>query len=335
MVLVTGATGILGRVIVLELLKRNKTVYATKRPTSNLQEVKKSFSHYTEHPDEFFNKIKWIDVDFNDLTSLKNALIGVEEVYHTAGKVSFNPKDEKEIYNTNVEATKNLLYACENSSVKKFCFISSIAVLDSLNENGELDENSEFNPKVHHSDYAISKYLAEMEVWRASAEGLNTVILNPGVIVGTGNWHHSSGELFSTFEKSPYTFSGGTAYVDVRDVAKIATELMDKNCFGERFVVISENEKYQTVAQIIRKKLELSEPKLISKKLLLFAKILRIPFGWAFPILKMANQPNIEAVTSFSKVSHIKIKERLGYIFVPVHESLNFHLQNYIKDKNK
>lgn len=335
MVLVTGATGILGRVIVLELLKRNKTVCAAKRPTSNLQEVKASFSHYTENPEEFFNKIKWIDVDFNDLTSLKNALVGVEEVYHTAGKVSFNPKDEKEIYKTNVDGTKNLLYACENSSVKKFCFISSIAVLDSLNEKGMLDENSEFNPKIHHSDYAISKYLAEMEVWRASAEGLNTIILNPGVIIGTGNWHHSSGELFSTFEKSPYTFSGGTAYVDVRDVAKIATELMEKNGFGERFIIISDNVKFQTVAQIIREKLGLSEPKIISKKILLFANLLKAPFGWVFPILNMLNKANIEAVTSLSIVSNEKVKEKLGYKFVSVPESLNFHLQNYIKDKNK
>ena len=64
--------------------------------------------------------------------------------------------------------------------MKKFLFVSSIAVLDGLNENGELDESSDFNPKIDHSAYAISKHFAEMEVWRASAEGLNTVIVNPG-----------------------------------------------------------------------------------------------------------------------------------------------------------
>ena len=145
MILVTGATGILGRVIVLELLKRGKTVRATKRKSSNLEEVKSSFRFYAENPSEYFEKINWIDVDFDNLNSLEKALDGVEEVYHCAAKVSFHPKDEKKMYQTNIEGTKQLLFACQNSSVKKFLFVSSIAVLDGFNENGELDESSDFN----------------------------------------------------------------------------------------------------------------------------------------------------------------------------------------------
>ena len=334
MILVTGATGILGRVIVLELLKRGKTVRATKRKSSNLQEVRKSFQFYTETPNEYFDSIEWIEVDFEDIHSLQNALNGVEEVYHCAAKVSFHPKDEKKMYQTNIEGTKQLLFACQNSSVKKFLFVSSIAVLDGLNENGELDESSDFNPKIDHSAYAISKHFSEMEVWRASAEGLNTVIVNPGLIIGSGNWKESSGTLFMEFEKNDYTFSGGTSYVDVLDVAQISIELMEKNIFGERFILVSESAKYEEIGNSIRQKLGKSPMKLLPNVVLKVGFYLNLLFGWLFSPLKMANKVNVQSVTEFNKISNKKIKEKLNYEFIPLEESLAFHLENYKKDKN-
>ena len=334
MILVTGATGILGRVIVLELLKRGKTVRAAKRKSSNLEEVKDSFRFYTENPTEFFNKIEWVNVDFEDIHSLQNALNGVEEVYHCAAKVSFHPKDKRKMYKTNIEGTKQLLYASENSSVKKFLFVSSIAVLDGFNENGELDESSDFNPKVDHSSYAISKHFSEMEVWRASAEGLNVAIVNPGLIIGSGNWKESSGTIFMEFDKNNYTFSGGTSYVDVRDVAKISIELMEKNAFGERFILVSENAKYEEVGNFIRQKLGKSPLKMLPQSVLKIGYYLNILFGWLISPLRMANKVNVQSVTEFNKISNKKIKEKLNYEFITVEESLAFHLENYKKDKN-
>ncbi len=334
MVLVTGATGILGRVIVLELLKRGKTVRAAKRKSSNLEEVKDSFRFYTENSDEFFNKIEWINVDFEDIYSLQKALVGVEEVYHCAAKVSFHPKDKRKMYKTNIEGTKQLLYASENSSVKKFLFVSSIAVLDGFNENGELDENSDFNPKVDHSSYAISKHFSEMEVWRASAEGLNVAIVNPGLIIGSGNWNESSGTLFKELGENAFTFSGGTSYVDVRDVAKISVELMENNIFGERFILISENKKYEQVANFIKQKLGKPATRIVPNGWLKSGVFLNAILGWLISPLKMANKVNVQSVTEFNKISNKKIKEKLNYEFISVEESLAFHLENYKKDKS-
>ncbi|PQA90605.1 NAD-dependent epimerase [Chryseobacterium shigense] len=333
MIFVTGATGILGRVIVLELLKKGKNIRAAKRPGSNLNDVRHSYSVYTEHPDDFFNKIEWIDVDFDDQDALQNALIGVDEVYHCAAKVSFHPHDEKEMYHTNVKGTENLLFACEGSGVKKFLHVSTIAVLDLFNEKGELDESSEFNPKEEHSAYAISKHLAEMEVWRASAEGLNTVIVNPGMIIGSGNWGQSSGDIFPTFEKNGFTFSGGTSYVDVRDAAKISIELMEKNVFGERFILISENKKYAELGQQIRSKLGLKEAKILTKSQLGLGRLANILFGWLIPKLRIITKSNIESISSLNTISNQKIKKELDYQFIPVKESVDFHLNNYINDK--
>jgi nucleoside-diphosphate-sugar epimerase len=333
MVFVTGATGILGRVIVLELLKKGKNVRAAKRPTSNLDEVRHSYAFYTENPDDFFNKIDWVDVNFDDVSALQNILKGVEEVYHCAAKVSFHPKDEKEMYHTNIKGTENLLYACENSEVKKILHVSSIAVLDNFNEKGELDEESDFNPKLEHSAYSLSKHLSEMEAWRASAEGLNVVIINPGMIIGSGNWGTSSGDIFPTFEKNSFTFSGGTSYVDVRDVAEISIELMEKNIFGERFIIVSENKSYAELGKQIRSKLGLKEAKILSKFQLNLGRWANILFGWLIPKLRMITKTNIEAISTLNVISNQKIKELLDYQFISVSESVDFHLNNYINDK--
>ncbi|WP_312174089.1 NAD-dependent epimerase/dehydratase family protein [Chryseobacterium sp.] len=333
MVFVTGATGILGRVIVLELLKKGRNVRAAKRATSNLDEVKHSYSFYTENPDDFFNKIEWVNVNFDDIQSIQDALKGVDEVYHCAAKVGFNPDDAKEMYHTNVKGTQNLLYACENSEVKKFLHVSSVAVLDIDNENGELDEDSDFNPKDDHSAYAISKHLAEMEAWRASAEGLNVVIVNPGMIIGSGNWGKSSGDIFPTMEKNSFTFSGGTSYADVRDVAEISVQLMEKSIFGERFIIISENKRYAELARQIRKELGLKEAKVLSKFQLTMGIVANMLFGWLIPQLKMVTKSNVEAISQMKTISHKKVKERLNYTFIPLEETIDFHLKNYINDK--
>lgn len=333
MIFVTGATGILGRVIVLELLKKGRNIRASKRPGSNLNDVRHSYSFYTENSDDLFNKIEWVDVDFDDLNALQDALNGVDEVYHCAAKVSFHPHDEKEMDHTNIKGTENLLYACEGSGVKKFLHVSSIAVLDSFNDKGELDEESDFNSKLEHSAYAVSKHLSEMEVWRASAEGLNVVIVNPGMIIGSGNWGQSSGDIFPTFEKNSFTFSGGTSYIDVRDVAKISIELMDKNVFGERFILISENRKYADLGKQIRSKLGLKNARILTSSQLNLGRLANILFGWFIPKLRIITKSNIEAISGLNTISNQKIKEKLEYQFIPVTESVDFHLKNYINDK--
>ena len=333
MVLVTGATGILGRVIALELLKRGKSVRATKRSTSNIDEVRKSFHFYTDQPDDFFNKIEWVEVDFGDINSLQNALNGVTEVYHCAGKVSFHPDDRRTMYHTNIEGTRRLLFACEDSSVTNFCFVSSTAVLDGVDENGEVTEDSNYNSKLAHSSYAKSKHFSEMEVWRASAEGLNTVIINPGVIIGSGNWQSSSGEMFDAFSKYPYAMSGSTAYIDVRDVSNIAINLMEKNVFGERFILISESRKIVEVANFVRERLGKSKAKILSKGILTAGYVLNKLFGWLFPQLRIMSKVNLETVTSHQIISNKKIKEELDYQFIPVFESIDFHLKNFISAK--
>lgn len=334
MVLVTGATGILGSMIVLQLLQKGVEVLAAKRPNSDIGAVLHTFSLYTDQAQELFDKIQWTDLDLGDILGLQNVLENVTEVFHCAAMVSMNPYYKKEMYETNIVGTKNILYACENSSVQKFCFISSVATLDGLNANGEYDEESHYKSSLPHSAYAKSKHFAEMEVWRAGAEGLNIVIVLPAIILASGTRNSSSGVLFKSLEKNKFTFSGGANYVDVRDVSKMCIELMEKNIFNERFIAVSGTETYYNFSNKVRTKMGKSKPKILPDALLNFSRVFSV-FGFLIPALKMLNKANIEAVTTNHGMSNEKIKSALHFDFIPITESIDFHLNNYFKDKKK
>jgi len=203
-----------------------------------------------------------------------------------------------------------------------------------VNEQGETDETCDYNTKLDHSTYAVSKHFSEMEVWRAEAEGLSTVIVNPGVIIGSGNWDSSSGLLFQNLLRG-VTFAGGAPYIDVRDVAKISVELMEREIFGERFILVSENRRFHEVGTYVRRKFGKDAPKVIQRPLLKIVQVFAILFGWLFPALRMVNKVSIDTVDGLSNISNKKIRQTLGYDFIPVTESLDFHLENYISDLKK
>lgn len=332
MVVVTGATGILGRVLILDLLKKGKKVRALKRRESNVAQVLNSFAYYPSFDQELLENLQWKDVDFEDFDSLAYALEGCEEVYHTAALVSFDPWDKKQLFESNVELTKRLLYTIAESDVKALLYVSSIATLDPLAEQKVLDETSEFNPKNEHSSYAITKHLAEMEVFRAAAEGLNVVVIQPGIILGSGEWERSSGALFSRYKSLEWIPPGSSNYVDVRDVSKAAIELMEKKAYGERFTLVAGSLSHERVSQMIRSFYGLGQAKVLPKGLFKEARVLSSLFSWLIPPLRWVNKANIEALTGGEEISSQKVKETLGMEFIPAEESLTEHLENYARE---
>jgi len=333
MVLVTGATGILGRVITLELIKKGRLVRACKRPGSDLSDVRNSYRFYTSESDFFFDKIEWIDLDFNNYQSLCVLLKDVEEVYHCAAKVSFDPRDREEVLETGIVSTRNLLRACREMCVKKFLFVSSAAVLSINKKNMELQINNNYNIDKTYSPYIISKYISEKMVWHACQKGLNTVIINPGMIIGSGNWKKGNSQMIDVFVRSRFTFSGGTSCVDVRDVARIAVSLMEKNIFGERFCIASENVLYKDLSAKIRRMIGLKKPIVCPKTLLKTLKPLRMILGMIDHKAKFLTDENIDFVSDRQYYDSKKLKNRIPCNFYSLAESIRFHYGNYLKYK--
>jgi nucleoside-diphosphate-sugar epimerase len=258
MIFVTGGTGLVGSHVLLKLAKRGEDFKALKRISSSLSICKSVFSFYNSNA--LFDKINWVEGDVNDIPSLTEGMKGCEKLIHCAAIVSFYESDADLLKKVNIEGTANVMNVALASGIKKVGFVSSIAALGRNSTLGMVDEECQFKITKLDSNYALSKYYAEQEVWRASNEGLDVVIVNPSVILGPGDWSKGSPQIFQKIHKGLKFYSeGSTGYVDVNDVAESVLQLLFSEIKNERFIVNGANLKYRDCFDMIA--VSLNKPK--------------------------------------------------------------------------
>lgn len=265
MILVTGSTGLVGSHLLLHLLENGEQVRALFRNDKNIIKVEQLFRYYKK--ENLFSKIEWIQGDITNIPSLETAFRQIDYVYHCAAHISFDPKQEDLLRKTNIEGTANIVNLAIDYKIKKLCYVSSIAALgDLMDHELIITEETEWLVDKPHSDYAITKHGAEMEVWRGQEEGLTVVIVNPGVIFGPGFWEQGSGEIFSQIAKGlRYYTKGSSGFVAVTDVVNIMFRLMKSEIKGERFTLISENIIFKDIATTIATALKVRAPFIYAK----------------------------------------------------------------------
>ena len=272
MILVTGGTGLVGAHLLFTLIDNNEEVRAIYRKTSDLNAVKKVFSYYTSEVDRLFNKIDWQLADITDVLSLEVVFKNIDYVYHCAAYISFNPRHFKTLKKVNVEGTANVVNLCISEKVIKLCYISSVASLGKTENESLITEECEFNPNDRNSVYSITKNQAEMEVWRGSQEGLDVVIVQPGVIIGEGIWSSASGGIFRTIAKGLKFYTpGGIGIVDVKDVVKAMIYLTKSELKNQAYILVGENILYKKLLTKISNKLHRKAPKLLISKTLMLS----------------------------------------------------------------
>lgn len=264
MILITGATGLVGSHLALQLLENGEKIRAIYRNETSILATKSLFELYEKS--HLFNKIEWIQADITDIPSLEIAFANVVSVFHCAALISFDPKDEALLRKTNIEGTANIVNLSLHHDIKKVGFVSSIAALGDLKEHETIiTEETEWNPEKHHSDYAISKYGAEMEIWRGQQEGLKVVVINPGIILGPGFWKQGSGKLFTAVANGLKFYTKGTSgFVSVNDVVNLlimGMSKIDEKENGQRFIAIENNYSYETILNEIAVALKVGKPK--------------------------------------------------------------------------
>ena len=328
MIFVTGGTGLVGAHLLFELTSAGKKVKALKRQKSNLQQVLKTFSYYSENAQNLFNQIEWVDGDILEYFSLEKLLQGVTEIYHCAAIISFQTKERSKMISNNVDGTANLVNAAIENGVAKICHVSSIAALGRLENGKPVTEETNWIPIKKISGYSESKFFSEAEIWRGIEEGLNAVIINPSIILGPAKWENGSAKMFKKiWDGMKFYTKGVTGFVDVKDVTRAMIQLMDesnfKTCKSQRFILNSENLSYQNVFSQIASELDKPKPTIFATNFLL-----NIVWRAATFASRITGKPSMitrETVANSNKINNFdgsKITRTINFKYLPISESI-------------
>lgn len=319
MILVTGATGLVGGHLLWHLVQQNENVVAIKRASSRLEPLRTIFSFYTHEPDVFLQKIEWRIADVLDEQSLVLALKDIEVIYHCAAVVSLSNGSEAMI-DTNVRGTSNIVNGALNAGVKKLCFVSSIAACGHATKGQLIDESTEWTDNEKRSPYSRSKFYSEQEVWKGIGRGLNAVIVNPGVILGVSGTDTGSSKLFAQVRKGLMFYTnGGSGYVDVQDVVRAMIWLTNSEIHSERFILVSENCSNKDILSWMADGFGKQRPFIgIGRKALGAVGLLSELLAVVFRFTPLIDRQMAQSATNRSFYSSRKIIELTGFLFTPV-----------------
>jgi dihydroflavonol-4-reductase len=258
--LVTGGTGFVGANVVRALLTRGVEVRALVRPRSN-----------TGNLDSL--EVELVAGDLRDRGSVEAALDGCDMLYHVAAMYALWARNPREIYDSNVTGTINILEAAGQAGVQKIVYTSSVATIGLPKDGTPGTEEVPLPPEDMVSDYKRSKYLAEQEVLKYAQRGLPVVIVNPSFPVGAWDVKPTpSGQIIVNFlrGKIPAYVDTGLNVVDVEDVALGHVLAAERGRIGERYILGHTNLTLPELFQLLAQVSGMNAPRI------------RIPYGLAY-----------------------------------------------------
>lgn len=253
--LVTGATGFLGSELTRQLVAEGADVRILRRATSRLDLLGEAVCRRVEHAVG----------DVTDIDSLHGAMAGVRRVYHAAAFVGFGGRRDRErLRRINVEGTANVVNTALAAGVERLVHTSSMAAFGRPEDACQpIDETAEWRTSRANTAYAHSKYLAELEVFRGIAEGLDAVLVNPALIFGAGRPGENTTRIAERVRdgKLPVIPAGGTNVVDVVDVAMGHRRAMARGRTSERYFLGSENLTWRAIIDTLADAFGVSPPR--------------------------------------------------------------------------
>lgn len=322
MIAVTGANGLLGSYIIRKLVEQKIPCVAIRRKnsdTSSLADIEQA--------------VTWREADVLDYESLLEAFEGVTGVIHAAAVVSYHKRDRDTLYAVNVEGTKHVVNACLQLGLNRLLHVSSVAALGKEKGQQLVDENSKWIEGNVVSNYADSKYKAELEVWRGQEEGLSTVVVNPSVILAPSDWNKSSAQLFKyAWQQRPFYTEGAVSAVDVRDVAECVVRLYESSIQAERFILNGEKISYLDFFSKAAVTFQKRPPFIrVGKPLLQVAAFLEAIRGTLTGSAPLVTKETAQLASRSFTYSNEKVKKALGVEFQSIESSIQWCCEQYMK----
>lgn len=250
-ILISGATGLVGSYLIRFLFQQGyRNIRAIRRSTSDLSLVGTAA-----------RDVEWVEGDVLDPIFLEDAMQDISIVFHCAALVSFEARLSGALFRTNVEGTANMVNAALVAGIDQFIHVSSVAALGRSRNKQTISEETPWERSPWLTNYAISKFQGEQEVWRGEAEGLSVSILNPSIILGGGDWERGPSRFFSLIGRGWRLYPmGNSGFVDVRDVVRLLVLLMEEHKTGRRYIANAGHLSYRAFFAQIARQLEQRPP---------------------------------------------------------------------------
>ena len=318
-IFISGISGLLGKSLAERYLKLGYEVCGTKQLGTAIPDEIKECAIY--------------EGDIRDYDFLSDHIKEGDVVIHCAALVSFDKRDEHKLYSINLEGTKNILQVSVNSNVSKFVYISSIAALGRPSDGSLITENTQWEESYYNTNYAKSKFEAEVEFWRAHEEGLNGLVINPSIILGRGELHQSSNRLFlNLFKSRAFVVNGAINLVDIRDLVDVIEQLIDKKYTGKRFIVNGHKVSIKTlISEIVNRS---NKEVKVTEVSLLLAKFFRPIENFLSRISGKTPQltkETLRVLEAESTYDNSLIKRELGFKFRDIKEALDWCCTYYVE----
>jgi dihydroflavonol-4-reductase len=313
MIVVTGATGHIGNVLLRELTSRGESVRVIVLPGEDISPLDGL-------------KVEIAIGDIRDKDFLMRAFNGADTVYHLAGFISIVPGKKVLLNSINVEGTKNVVEACLKLGIKRLVYTSSIHAVKEPVNGITIDESCPYDPENVLGDYAKSKAQATIEVLKGIERGLNAIIVCPTGVIGPYDYKNSEmGTLIQNFmcKKLKMYIDGAYDFVDVRDVAHGLILACEKGQRGESYILSGQRISIKELLQVLQQITGVKAPIYKAPVRLIRALGTMItPFFRLFRTKPLFTAYSVDVLKSNSFVSSEKASRKLGYTKRPIKDSI-------------